>query len=120
MPIRLSFFWLAYQSTNIVSAFLAFGILRLGGPVATREVPVPGSDDPLIIKYDTPGYRGLYGWQWLFALEGTLTGVIGVLSYFYLPPSPYQTASKFRGKVSTDYWRPHRDPVPQMIGSNIY
>jgi Major Facilitator Superfamily len=38
------------------------------------------------------------GWRWLFALEGCLTGVIGIISYFYLPPSPYQTASKFRGK----------------------
>lgn len=54
--------------------FLAYGILHLGG------------------------VRGLYGWQWLFALEGTLTGVIGVLSWFYLPASPTQTASRFRGK----------------------
>ena len=34
----------------------------------------------------------------LFALEGTLTGLLGIASYFYLPPSPYQTASRFRGK----------------------
>jgi hypothetical protein len=27
-----------------------------------------------------------------------LTGLIGIISYFYLPPSPTQTASKFRGK----------------------
>jgi hypothetical protein len=38
------------------------------------------------------------GWRWLFALEGLLTGLIGIISYFYLPPSPCQTASKFRGK----------------------
>lgn len=44
------------------------------------------------------GINGLPGWAWLFALEGTLTGIIGVISWFYLPPSPYQTASKFRGK----------------------
>lgn len=43
------------------------------------------------------GHQGLFGWQWLFALEGTVTGVVGIISYFYLPPSPYQTASKVRG-----------------------
>ncbi|KAL8670639.1 MAG: hypothetical protein Q9168_004833 [Polycauliona sp. 1 TL-2023] len=74
LPIRLSFFWGAYGCTFIISAFLAFGILHLGG------------------------HHGLAGWQWLFALEGSLTAVIGILSWFYLPPSPYQTASWFRGK----------------------
>jgi hypothetical protein len=74
LPARLSWFWVAYQSTNIVSAFLAYGILRLGG------------------------HNGLEGWRWLFALEGSVTGLIGIISYFYLPPSPTQTASKFRGK----------------------
>ncbi|KAF3911120.1 hypothetical protein AA313_de0206975 [Arthrobotrys entomopaga] len=74
LPIRLAFFWVAYQATQIVSAFLAFGILHLRG------------------------VHGLGGWRWLFALEGTLTGVIGVISWFYLPPSPTQTASWFRGK----------------------
>jgi hypothetical protein len=74
LPVRLSFFWTAYQSTQIVSAFLAYGILRLRG------------------------HNGLEGWRWLFALEGALTGLIGIITFFYLPPSPTQTASKFRGK----------------------
>jgi hypothetical protein len=43
------------------------------------------------------GVGGRAGWSWLFALEGTLTGLIGITSYLYLPPSPYQTASKVRG-----------------------
>jgi hypothetical protein len=74
LPARLSFFWVAYQSTTIVSAFMAYGILHLGG------------------------VHGLAGWRYLFMIEGILTGVIGIISYFYLPPSPCQTASKFRGK----------------------
>ncbi|TID16966.1 MFS general substrate transporter [Venturia nashicola] len=74
LPRRLSWFWTAYQSTQIVSAFLAYGILRLRGR------------------------NGMAGWQWLFALEGMITGLIGIGSYFYLPPSPTQTASRFRGK----------------------
>ncbi|KAK4615775.1 hypothetical protein CLAFUW4_10574 [Fulvia fulva] len=74
LPRRLSFFWVAYQSTNILSAFLAYGILRL------RR------------------HNGLPGWAWLFALEGMLTGLLGILAWFYLPASPYTTASWFRGK----------------------
>ncbi|KAI4250758.1 MAG: hypothetical protein LQ352_005263 [Teloschistes flavicans] len=74
LPVRLSFFWGAYGMTFIISAFLAYGILHLGGN------------------------HGLHGWQWLFALEGSFTGLLGVVSWFYLPPSPYQTASYFRGK----------------------
>lgn len=92
LPKRLSWFWVAYQSTNVVAAFLAFGILRLGGPIRREKVGLT------TLTYSTPGYQGLYGWQWLFALEGTLTGIIGIISWFYLPPSPYQTASRFRGK----------------------
>ncbi|KAI4702584.1 hypothetical protein J4E81_002949 [Alternaria sp. BMP 2799] len=86
LPGRLSWFWVSYQSTQIVSAFFAFGILRLRG------------------------HNGMEGWRWLFALEGMLTGCIGIASWFYLPPSPTQTASKawnpFRGK---DGWFNERE-----------
>ncbi|KAF2090247.1 MFS general substrate transporter [Saccharata proteae CBS 121410] len=82
LPTRLSWFWVASQSTNICSAFLAFGILHM------RSV------------------NGMEGWRWLFAIEGTITGLIGIASYFYLPPSPTQTASKLRGK---DGWFSERE-----------
>jgi len=82
LPRRLSYFWVAYQCTSIVSAFMAYGILHMAG------------------------IHGLEGWRWLFALEGTLTGLIGIASWFYLPPSPTQTASKFRGK---DGWFNERE-----------
>jgi hypothetical protein len=71
LPTRLSFFWVSSQTTNIISAFLAYGLLHLRG------------------------FFGMEGWRWLFALEGCLTGFIGVLSYFYLPPSPTQTPGWF-------------------------
>lgn len=45
LPMRLAWFWVAYSSTSIVSAFLAYGILHLDG------------------------VDGLQGWRWLFALE---------------------------------------------------
>jgi hypothetical protein len=46
-----------------------------------------------------------------------LTGLIGIISWFYLPPSPTQTASKFRGK---DGWFDEREekisksPIPPL------
>ena len=51
---------------------------------------------------------GWEGWRWLFALEGGLTAIIGVLSWFYLPPSPTQTASWFRGK---DGWFTEQEEI---------
>lgn len=84
LPIRLSFFWGSYISTFIISAFLAFGILHLRNVTAWA------------------------GWRWMFALEGGLTVLIGIFSWFYLPPSPTQTASWFRGK---DGWFTEREEV---------
>ena len=57
LPIRLSFFWGAYAMTYVIGAFLAYGILHLRG----RD--------------------GLAGWRWLFALEGSLTALIGIASW---------------------------------------
>jgi MFS family permease len=48
LPTRLSWFWTAYMATQIVSAFLAIGILRLRG------------------------VHGMEGWRWLFLLVGPL------------------------------------------------
>jgi MFS family permease len=88
LPVRLSYFWGAYITTNIISAFLAFGILHLRG------------------------HNGMAGWRWLFALEGALTAIIGIVSWFYLPPSPTQTKSYswniFRG---TEGWFSEREEV---------
>lgn len=84
MPVRMSYFYCSSHATFIVAAFLAFGILHM------RNV------------------AGWEGWRWLFALEGGLTAIIGVLSWFYLPPSPTQTASRFRGK---DGWFTEREEI---------
>jgi sugar phosphate permease len=84
LPVRLSFFWGAYIMTSVVSAFLAFGILHL------RQT------------------TGWAGWRWLFAIEGGLTAIIGIISWFYLPPSPTQSRSKFRGK---DGWFSEREEI---------
>ncbi|KAK2748419.1 hypothetical protein FQN55_004357 [Onygenales sp. PD_40] len=74
LPVRLSYFWVSYQGTSIVGAFLAFGFLRLRG------------------------HGGQPGWKYLFAFEGMITGLIGIFAAGYMPPSPTQTKGFFRGK----------------------
>jgi MFS family permease len=69
LPKRLAWFWTAYEATAIVGAFLAFGILHIHGPLGG-------------------------GWRYLFALEGALTGIVGILTWLYLPASPTQTSRK--------------------------
>jgi MFS family permease len=71
LPKRLSWFWTAYQATSIVGAFLAFGILHL---------------------HDQSGLKA--GWRYLFAIEGSITALIGILTWLYLPASPTQTSRK--------------------------
>jgi hypothetical protein len=84
LPMRVAFFYCASNGTAIVAAFLAFGILHM------RTV------------------GGWAGWRWLFVLEGALTCIIGIISWFYLPPSPTETKSWFRGK---DGWFTEREEI---------
>ncbi|EED12304.1 transporter, putative [Talaromyces stipitatus ATCC 10500] len=74
LPVRLSFFWSAYELTAIIGAFLAYGFLHIHTSTGTGQ------------------------WRYLFALEGLITGVIGIFAAFYMPASPTQTAGRFRGK----------------------
>jgi hypothetical protein len=69
LPKRLSWFWTAYQGTSIIGAFLAFGLLHLKNQSGLQA-----------------------GWRYLFAIEGSITGFIGILTWLYLPPSPTQTS----------------------------
>jgi hypothetical protein len=39
------------------------------------------------------GVLGKPGWFWLFLIDGLITFVIGLISFFYLPSSPTQTKS---------------------------
>ncbi|MCJ1460647.1 hypothetical protein MMC28_011029, partial [Mycoblastus sanguinarius] len=67
LPVRLAYFWTSLITTNIIASFLAYGILHLRG------------------------HNGMAGWRWLFAIEGGVSALIGILSWLYLPPSPTQT-----------------------------
>ncbi|VVT48686.1 uncharacterized protein SAPINGB_P001901 [Magnusiomyces paraingens] len=72
LPLRLSFFWTSGTLTTIGSSLIAFVILRL------RNV------------------GGWEGWRWLFFIEGLVTLVIGIASFFKMPASPVQTKTWFR------------------------
>jgi hypothetical protein len=74
LPTRLAWFWTALSTCNIVGSLLAAGILQMRG------------------------IHGWGGWQWLFLIEGIITGIIGVFSWGLMPPGPCQTKHWFRGK----------------------
>ncbi|KAI9287822.1 major facilitator superfamily transporter [Umbelopsis sp. AD052] len=74
LPIRLSYFWVSLTSTTVIGSFLAYGLLHLRG------------------------VNGWEGWRYLFLIEGLLTLIVGIVSFFYLPPSPTQTKGFLRGK----------------------
>ena len=38
------------------------------------------------------------GWRWLFLIEGTMTLVLGIASFFLMPASAVQTKTWFRPK----------------------
>jgi predicted MFS family arabinose efflux permease len=74
LPIRLSFFWTALSITTIVTSLLAFAIFHLDG------------------------VHGMAGWRWLFLLEGLITLIIGIASFFLMPASAVQTKTWYRPK----------------------
>ncbi|GAA5975659.1 hypothetical protein JCM10908_005233 [Rhodotorula pacifica] len=72
LPIRLAFFFCVNNAGATLTAFLAVGLLKMRG---------------------TLGYAG---WRWMFLIEGLITLVIGIASFFLLPPGPAQTKSRWR------------------------
>ncbi|KAF6757659.1 allantoate permease [Ephemerocybe angulata] len=74
LPLRLALFWMSSNVCTIIGSFIAFGVLRMRG-VLGRE-----------------------GWRWLFLVEGLITLLIGIATFFKMPPSPTQTKTWFRPK----------------------
>ncbi|KIY73612.1 MFS general substrate transporter [Cylindrobasidium torrendii FP15055 ss-10] len=74
LPIRLAFFWISNYLSDIISAFLATGILQMRG------------------------IGGRAGWRFLFLIEGLLTLCAGVASFYMMPPGPTQTKAWYRPK----------------------
>ncbi|EAU92307.1 hypothetical protein CC1G_00526 [Coprinopsis cinerea okayama7 len=74
LPIRMAYFWISNYAADIISAFLGTGILRMRG------------------------IGGKEGWRYLFLLEGIMTLLVGVASFFLMPPGPTETKTWFRPK----------------------
>jgi predicted MFS family arabinose efflux permease len=74
LPIRLAWFWVSNYTSDMVSAFLATGILKLRG------------------------VGGKAGWRYLFLIEGGVTLLVGLLSFVLMPPGPTQTKAWYRPK----------------------
>ncbi|KAK4064178.1 uncharacterized protein Triagg1_9157 [Trichoderma aggressivum f. europaeum] len=74
LPVRLSYFWTSLSVTGIVTSLLAFALLHLRGA------------------------NGWAGWRWLFLVEGLITLVVGLSSFFMMPASAVQTKTWFRPK----------------------
>lgn len=54
------------------------------------------------------GILGWGGWRWLFLLEAIVTFIVGVFSWFLMPPGPCQTKGLLRGK---DGWFNEREEL---------
>ncbi|KAL4950728.1 major facilitator superfamily domain-containing protein [Aspergillus filifer] len=74
LPTRLSLFWTTLSVTEILGSFLAFGVLHMRGAL------------------------GWGGWRWLFLIEGLITLVVGIASFFKMPASAVETKTWFRPK----------------------
>jgi MFS family permease len=69
-----SLFWTTLSVTEIIGSFLAFGVLHMRGVL------------------------GWSGWRWLFLIEGLITLLVGVASFFKMPASAVETKTWFRPK----------------------
>jgi hypothetical protein len=69
-----SYFWTTLSLTTIITSLLAFALLHLRG------------------------VNGWAGWRWLFLVEGLITLLIGLASFFNMPASIVQTKTWFRPK----------------------
>ncbi|KAI3394613.1 hypothetical protein diail_2536 [Diaporthe ilicicola] len=72
LPIRLSYFWTTLSVTTILTSLLAFALLHMRGVL------------------------GYAGWRWLFLIEGLITLLVGIASFFLMPASAVQTKTWFR------------------------
>ncbi|KAK0200723.1 MFS general substrate transporter [Desarmillaria ectypa] len=74
LATRLAWFWGIQTIASAVSGLMASGLLQLRG------------------------VGGLEGWKWLFLIDGIITVVVAVATWFYLPKNITQTAGGLRGR----------------------
>lgn len=74
LPIRLSWFWTTLSLVQIATSLLAFAILHMRG------------------------VQNMAGWRWLFLLEGLVTLLIGLWSFYLMVPLAVQTKNRWHPK----------------------
>ncbi|KAJ4463463.1 MFS general substrate transporter [Lentinula lateritia] len=79
LATRLAWFWGVQTIASAVSGLMASGLLQL------------------------QGVSGLEGWKWLFLVDGIITVVVAILTWFYLPRNTTLTKGGIRG------WKPWFD-----------
>ncbi|CAO3579366.1 unnamed protein product [Absidia cylindrospora] len=91
MLTRLSWFWGIQYFASAFSGLISFAVFRLAG------------------------VAGLYGWKWLFLLDGLFTQVIGIIAFLYLPASPSKTTSVLWGKKGWFTERERKIAVTRLV-----
>lgn len=79
LSVRFAWFYISNPFTQAITGLLSAAIF----PIA---------------KSDGSRHLGLYNWQWTFLIEGLITLVIGLCSFFKMPASVVQTKTWFRRK----------------------
>ncbi|KAL5337434.1 major facilitator superfamily domain-containing protein [Aspergillus crustosus] len=74
LPVRLAWYWGSSQLVDIGVGFAAVGLLSMRGVL------------------------GHAGWRWMFLIEGVVTLVIGIASFFLMPQCPTRTKSWWNPK----------------------
>ncbi|KAK4574169.1 hypothetical protein LTR86_001930 [Recurvomyces mirabilis] len=71
LPSKLAIWYLSGIAGAAFGGLLAYGIVRMDG------------------------MAGLSGWRWIFIIEGSITAVVGLTMYFWLPDWPEGTSRRF-------------------------
>ncbi|KAI8985035.1 major facilitator superfamily domain-containing protein [Pilobolus umbonatus] len=74
LATRLSWFWGIQSFASACSGLISFAVFNMSG------------------------VGGLYGWMWLFVLEGIFTHIIGFIAILFVPSGPFYTKGGLRGK----------------------
>ncbi|KAI0404530.1 major facilitator superfamily transporter [Xylaria palmicola] len=91
LPIRLAWFW---TSSQLGEFNIAYGSFSQRLTYVLFEVDI-GVGFAAVGLLSLRGVLGYAGWRWLFLVEGLVTLLIGLASFFFMPQSPAKTKSRW-------------------------
>ncbi|KAI8071327.1 major facilitator superfamily domain-containing protein [Gongronella butleri] len=92
---RLAWFWGIQSFASAISGLFAAAVFNLAG------------------------VGGLYGWKWLFLIDGVVTQVVGLIAFFYFPASPTKTARFISGGKDWFTERERKIAVTRLIRDDM-